>query len=144
MRVLYTVFLAIFLCVTAFAAESIGSIKKVSGQVTVVRGSETLTPEAGFRLFKGDIVRTSASSSAGIIFKDSTLFSLGQNSEVMMTEYVFEPKDEQYAFSLNMKKGSAVYESGRLGKLAPEAVKVHTPKATIGIRGTRFLVQVDE
>lgn len=128
----------------AYAADTVGSIKKLSGDAAVLRGTETIKPAAGMRLNEGDIVRTGENSSVGIIFKDSTLFSVGQKSEVVITKYLFEPKDDQYAFSLNMKKGTAVYESGRMGKLSPESVKIHTPKATIGVRGTKFMVEVTE
>ena len=49
----------------------------------------------------------------------------------------------KYAFSLYLDKGPAIYESGKIGKLAPEVVKVETPKATVGVRGTRFLIETD-
>lgn len=128
----------------SYAADNIGSVKKVSGDVSILRGSAAIKATAGMRLNEGDIVRTGDDASAGIIFKDSTVFSVGSKSEVLINKYMFEPKDDQYAFSLNMKKGTAVYESGRMGKLSPESVKIHTPKATIGVRGTKFMVEVTE
>jgi hypothetical protein len=42
-----------------------------------------------------------------------------------------------------LKKGSAVYNSGKIGKLSPESVKLSTPRATVGVRGTRFIIKVE-
>lgn len=144
MKLLVGIFIALMVTFSAFADETIGNIKKMSGSVTVLRGEKNISAEPGVKLMQGDIVRTGADSSAGIIFKDSTIFSMGADSEIMINQYTFSPKDEKYAFNMHMKKGTAVYESGRMGKLAPEAVKIHTPKATIGVRGTKFLVEVEE
>ncbi|MGE4317534.1 MAG: FecR domain-containing protein [Deferribacterales bacterium] len=144
MKLLAGIFIILMITLPSFADETVGNIKKMSGSVTVLRGEKTISAEPGIKLVQGDIVRTAQDSSAGIIFKDSTIFSLGADSEIIINQYTFSPKDEKYAFSMHMKKGTAVYESGRMGKLAPEAVKIHTPKATIGVRGTKFLVEVEE
>jgi hypothetical protein len=56
---------------------------------------------------------------------------------------VFEPKNGKFSFSLYLAKGSAIYESGKIGKMSPQSVKVETPKATVGVRGTRFLIEAD-
>ncbi|NOX16251.1 MAG: FecR domain-containing protein [Epsilonproteobacteria bacterium] len=48
----------------------------------------------------------------------------------------------KFAFDLNMKKGLASFESGKIGKLAPKVVHFRVPEGTIGIRGTKFYVEV--
>ena len=75
------------------------------------------------------------------MFEDGTLLTLGSGADVLVRDYVFEPKDGKFSFSLYMAKGEAIYESGKIGKLAPQSVKVETPKATVGVRGTRFLIE---
>ena len=91
---------------------------------------------------RGDCVSTGPGASAGIIFTDGSTISLGPASEININEYQFEPKEKTYEFSLYIHKGSLVYATGKLGKLAPEAVKLKTPRATVGIRGTRLLINV--
>lgn len=124
-------------------AAFIALVKKVSGDVSVIRKDEQIKVEPGTRLQQSDIIISGADSTAGVTFVDGTLLSIGPSSHVDLQQYVFEPIEEHYDFSLYLKKGQAVYSSGRIGKLAPEKVKVNTPRATLGIRGTRFIVNVD-
>ncbi len=136
--------LAVFLCFPVFAADnSIGNIKTIKGGVSVSRGAESLNPEPGFRIFDGDLLKTAESSGAGIIFSDGTLVTIGADTELLLNKYIFQPKDNEYAFDVYMKKGTAIYNSGRLGKLSPESVQFRTSKATIGIRGTKFFIKAD-
>jgi len=124
--------------------DHVAFFKSVSGNVRVVRGNSDLVPVAGTQLFKLDIVATGPNSSSGIVFKEGTLLTLGASTEVEITRFVFQPEAEKYDFSLYMKKGSAVYSSGKLGKLAPGSINLNTPRAAVGVRGTRFIVKVDE
>jgi hypothetical protein len=118
-------------------------VKQVSGRVTVLRQGQTLEATGGTQLQVTDRLVAAPDARAGVVFKDGTLLTLGGNADVLVRDYVFEPKAGKYAFSLYMTKGSAIYESGKIGKLAPESVKVETPKATVGVRGTRFLIEAN-
>jgi hypothetical protein len=123
--------------------DFIAIIKSVSGDVTVVRKEERFRAEPGTQLQQLDVIISGADSTAGVTFVDGTLLSIGPSSHVDLQQYLFEPIEQQYDFSVYLKKGRAVYSSGRIGKLAPEKIKVNTPRATLGIRGTRFIVSVD-
>jgi hypothetical protein len=121
----------------------IAIVKSVSGEVTVTRQDEPIMAEAGMQLRQNDVIVSGSESTAGITFVDGTLLSIGPSSHVDLQQYLFEPIEQNYDFSLYLKKGRAVYSSGKIGKLAPEKIKVNTPRATLGIRGTRFIVRVD-
>lgn len=121
----------------------IGYFKSVSGEVSIDRQGISIAADAGTLLQSSDVITTGTHSSAGIIFIDNTRLSLGENTEANLKEYTFIPIEQEYAFSLYLKKGQALYSSGKLTKLAPEKVTIETPKATVGVRGTKFLVQVD-
>lgn len=118
--------------------------KTVNGTVTVHRGATALPATPGMALQVADRLVSAAASGAGIAFRDGTLLTLGANADLLVRDYVFEPKEAKYAFSLYLAKGSALYASGKLGKVAPEAVRVQTPTATVAVRGTRFIVEADE
>ena len=118
-------------------------LKNVTGDVTILRNSSEMKALVGSQLKSGDDVKTHSNSSAGIVFIDNTRLSLGENTEITVKEYKFVPVNQEYAFSLFMKKGKALYSSGKLTKLAPEKINFQTPRATIGVRGTKFLVEVD-
>jgi len=119
----------------------IAHIKNTSGYVEIHREKNVITAIPGGYLLQADKIITK-DGSAGIIFLDGTLISVGPDSVMDLGEYVFEPNDGQYAFNLFLQKGTATYTSGRLGKIKPEAVNLKTPRATVGIRGTKLILDV--
>jgi len=141
------IILMIFGASHSWAADSqeadVAMIKNVSGNVVINRGEETIAASPGMHLQVTDTVVSGAESSSGIVFTDGTLLSMGPSSEIIVENYVFEPDAEQYDFSLYLKKGRAVYSSGKIGKLAPDKIEIKTPRTTLGVRGTKFIVDVD-
>jgi hypothetical protein len=150
-RYLRLLALAWFACLaaTAYASEDhagedhIALVKSVGGVVKVTRQQDTFEAIGGSTLQVSDRVVAAPGASAAIVFKDGTLLTLGSGADIVVRDYVFAPKDDKFAFSLYLSKGSAIYESGKIGKLSPQSVKVETPKATVGVRGTRFLIEVN-
>lgn len=130
-------------CAARAQTEPVAHFKNVTGQVSIHRDSGTLQAEAGTALQVADRLVAARGATAGIAFKDGTLLTLGPGSELRLRDYVFEPRTARYAFSVYLAKGSAVYSSGKIGKLAPEAVKVDSPTATVGVRGTRFIISAE-
>ena len=128
----------------AFAKDDhVAIFKNVSGGVKIVRNETTLDATAGTTLFMSDKVISDSEASGGIVFKDGTLVTVGSSTEILIRDYVFEPKESRYAFSMYLAKGTAIYSSGKIGKLSPESVKVNTPTATVGVRGTRFIIKAE-
>ena len=126
----------------AVAGESHAAlVKSVIGVVKVIRQHDTFEAKAGSTLKVSDRVVTATGASAAIVFRDGTLLTLGSGADILLRDYVFEPRNDKFAFSLYLAKGSAIYESGKIGKLSPQSVKVATPTATVGVRGTRFLIE---
>ena len=129
---------------TAFGRElKVGFIKSTTGTVSIKRGETIVPAKQGAPLFKSDILITQSNSSAGIMFSDGSTFAVGQNSEINIRDYLFQPQSNAYAFDLFLKKGKAIYSSGRIEKLAPDKVCLSTPRATVGVRGTHVIIQVD-
>jgi hypothetical protein len=122
-------------------SEHVAIFKNVSGQVVIVRGDHEVVPVAGTQVMRTDVIRCGPASSGGLVFRDGTALTVGASTEVEIRRYLFEPEENQYAFDVFLKKGRAVYSSGKLGKLAPEAVSLSTPRATTGVRGTRFILK---
>lgn len=132
------------LAMPAVAAESHAAlVKSVSGVVQVTREHKTFAATSGTTLQVSDRVVTAPGASAAIVFRDGTLLTLGSKADILVRDYVFAPKDNKFAFSVYLARGSAIYESGKIGHLSPQSVKFETPKATVGVRGTRFLIELD-
>ncbi|HET6787266.1 MAG TPA: FecR domain-containing protein [Aquabacterium sp.] len=128
----------------ASASDTIGHIQTVAGVATVQRSGAALPATSGMALQRGDRVRTGQPGALGIVLTDDTTVSLGPNSELLLSQYDFEPKDKQFALVLKMLKGTFSYISGQIVKLAPGSAQLQTPDATIAVRGTKVLVQVQE
>ncbi len=128
---------------TLLANDFIGGLRNVKGGGVVIRGSEEIAAANGVHIQLDDILITQGDGSMGVVFKDDTRISLGPNSKMTVTEFVYSPAQQKFGFITKLIKGTASYVSGAIGKSSPEAVKFETPVATIGIRGTTFLAKVE-
>ncbi len=130
---------------TADASEgSIGFVRNLSGTASVIRGGETIPAAEGMRLLVGDTLVTGPDGSMGAIFRDDSTISMGPDSSFAVRSFEFSPKERKFSLLVRVTRGSLAYLSGLIGKLSPESARFETPTATIGIRGTRFAVQVGE
>jgi len=127
---------------TLSLSANIGLVKTLTGIVNIKRIDKIITLNVGTIINEGDIILTENNSSVGIVFKDGTRLSLGSKSHIRIEKYLFNPKEEKYKFDLNMTKGKALFESGEFGEKAPEAVEFKVPEGIIGIRGTKFYVDI--
>ena len=131
-------FALVLACGTAWAEplSPAGRIKVVSGSAYVIRGTEVIPARLGEPVFESDRVRTGADGRLGITLKDDTRFSLGPASEVRLSRFAYAPERGRLALGLNVVRGVAAYVSGRIAKLSPDAVRLETPGAIVGVRGT--------
>jgi len=121
-----------------------GSIKTVRGTATIVRGSQPIAVALGTRVYRNDTLKTGADGSLAMVFRDDTLLSIGPDSELVVNEFLYSPAEGKLSLVTRMLKGTAAFVSGIIGKLAPASVRFETPVATIGLRGTRFAVRIEE
>jgi hypothetical protein len=121
-----------------------GRIKLVSGAAFIVRGTETIPARAGELVFAADGLRTGEAGSVGVTLKDDTRISLGPNSEVRLERYVYAPGTGGLGMVLKFVRGVSAYVSGRLARLAPESIRLETPAAIVGVRGTTLAIRVEE
>lgn len=128
----------------AWPADSvIGFVKSVDGHATITHGQTTYAAEPGVALHQGDTLQTLWDGALGVTFKDNTRISLGPFSRVTIVAFEFAPAEEHYGFALRLLAGTMQYISGVIAKLAPGAMKIETPTATIAVRGTRFLARAN-
>jgi hypothetical protein len=124
-------------------AGTAGRVKVVSGQAFIVRQGATLPADVGQVVLEYDVVRTGADGRLGITLQDDTRVSLGPNSEMRVTRFIYNPAESSLSLALQFLRGVAAYVSGRIAKLSPDAVRLETPAAIIGVRGTRIGIFVD-
>jgi len=135
--------LALGLALTTARAE-IGQIKTAKGQVSVERKGQVLPGQVGLLLEPSDVLKTGADGSVGLTMRDNTLLSAGPNSILALERFEFDPTTSQGRFDTQLRRGTLSVVSGRIAKQSPEAMTVRTPSAVLGVRGTEFVVAVDE
>lgn len=135
--------LSVLVPVAAAASDPIGYVKTVTGSASVVRAGSERGLQVGDALFEDDTLKTSVESTLGITMKDGTTLSAGPETELLLDEYAYAPKEQDLGFVTRVSQGTIDFVSGMLGKLAPESVSVETPTGVIGMRGTHFVVRVE-
>jgi hypothetical protein len=129
------------LFVTAANAE-IGSIVDLTGTAVIKRGKETVS--------KGTLIETNdrVETKNGVVnikFKDNTTVKVTENSALVIDDFVYDPKNAAGGkLSLKAAAGTVRYVSGNIAHNNPNSVKINTPTASIAVRGTDFVMSVDE
>lgn len=124
-------------------AQQAGQIKRMDGDVRIVRAGETLTVRPGHEVRPKDRIITGANGSAGFTTTDQSMYALGPNSQMVIDEYAFNQATQDGNIGVRFLKGTFAVVSGLLAKVSPQKNRIQTPTATIGIRGTEFVVKVD-
>jgi hypothetical protein len=130
-------------CAVAWAetGAGIGHVQTLRGSASILRGTEVVVVAAGMAIQRQDVIRTAPDSAVGIVLLDDTTISLGADSELVLAECTFEPKEGRLGLVMRMIKGTFSYVSGMIGKLAPDSVRLEIPDGTIAVRGTKLLVE---
>ena len=115
-----------------------------SGPMEIQRNKEVIPSENNSGVEMNDAVVT-ARSRAQITFKDDTKVQITEQSKLVIDDFVYDPnKGDAGKLGIRVALGTARYASGQIAKDNPQSVKVETPSATIGVRGTDFSMTVDE
>ncbi len=142
---LFKIVLIIGLPIIVLASQPVGLVKSVQGDVLSIKDDKTsITLKVGDNIYEKDTIKTAVGGLVGIIFEDNTVISIGSNSEFSIDEYFFEPNKKKVNFASNLAKGSMSCITGLIAKINPNAMKIKAKSASIGIRGTYFIVEVDE
>lgn len=138
-------FLLSILISSIFAEEFIAKLDNIKNSIEIHRDTNTITNlKNNDILIIGDKIKTNKNSRVDIIFKDGTLVTLGEKSILSVNDYIYKPQNKKFKFDVYLDRGVAVYESGKISEVEPESIKFKIPTGTIGVRGTKFLVEVIE
>ena len=123
-------------------SRPIGLVKTAAGDATILRDGRRLAAQPGYQLVQGDILTTGATGAMGVILRDDTILSLGPSTETRIEQFAFEPAGKNPGMVLRVARGVIGYLSGKIAKLAPGSVRLETPVATLGVRGTYLVARV--
>jgi probable HAF family extracellular repeat protein len=119
--------------------DAIGKIEKVVGDVTVVRNGVAVALHVGDAVYKSDVVQTGAGSSVGISFPDGTALNMVANTRMALNEYTFDPASNSNSALFTLVEGTFAFVAGQVAHTGD--MKIGTPVATMGIRGTTGVVE---
>ena len=137
------VVLALFMGVPAALGEApIGYVKTSEGEAYIVR-ADRIAAAVGTPVMAHDTIETGADGALGVTFEDNTVISVGPNSRLSIDEYAFDSSAMEGNFLASLQQGSLTATSGDIARTSPSAMRIITPDATLGVRGTFFAVKVD-
>ena len=124
------------------AADQVGQVATLQGSATVSRANAAaaVALQVNDPIFKNDTLETGANSSLGVTFDDETTFSLSANTRIVVSEFVYQEGGNANAASFNVALGTAAFVASLVAKTGD--MKITTPTATLGIRGTTGVVDV--
>lgn len=126
---------------SASGGKVIGHVTKLTGTATATRNGVSITLNMGDNVEKGDVVQTGSDSTLGLTFIDGTVFGLSSKARMVLNEMVYDPNGSNNSSLLSLVAGTITFVAGETAKHGD--MKVDTPVATMGIRGTAVLVQID-
>ena len=122
--------------------EPIGNVATVTGSASVIRNDKTTPLKVKDDIYLNDVVQTGANSTLGITFIDATTFNLKASTKITIDNYVYEEGGKSNAAIFDVARGTAAFVAASVAKTGD--MKITTPTATLGIRGTTGLVEVPE
>jgi len=128
--------------VSAASDEPIGNVATLTGTATVIRNKDSLPLKLQDDIFLNDVLQTSANSSLGVTFNDATTFNLTANARITVDNYIYEDGGKQNNALFDVTKGTVAFVAAAVAKTGD--MKITTPTASLGIRGTTGLVEVPQ
>ena len=123
------------------AGQVIGHVTKLQGNATVVRNGVSIILHMGDNVEKGDVLQSGSDSTVGVTFMDGTVFGLSSNARMVLNEMVYDPNGSSNSTLFSLVAGTISFVAGETAKHGD--MKIDTPVATMGIRGTAVLVEID-
>lgn len=131
-------------------SKPIGKIVVATGSVSIERASAMIVQanvagqagetKVGDFVYRGDVVKTGADGRIGINFADGSSFNLSSNARMALDEFVYDPNGKSNSTFFNLTNGTMTFVAGGIAKTGD--MKVDTPVATMGIRGTTPHVEI--
>jgi hypothetical protein len=126
----------------AASDEPIGNVATLTGSATVTRNNTSTPLKLQDDIYLNDVLQTSANSTLGVTFNDATTFNLTANASITVDNYVYEDGGQQNAAVFDIARGTVAFVASAVAKTGD--MKISTPTATLGIRGTTGLVEVPQ
>ena len=141
MSYLSKVLIIIFLTFASVANASNNSFVGVIGAaIGDIKNQKNESLSNGSKIFFGDTIISKSKSNAQILFLDQTVLTLGEETELTIDEFVYDPNSQDGSFVSTVKTGTVKFITGQISKKNPDNLEVKVPAGTLGARGTEFVI----
>ena len=134
---IFSSIILIFSISFGFANDVIGVISAGIGDITNQKNEKL---ETGSKIYFGDTIIVKAQSNAQILLLDETALTVGEQSELTIDDFVYDPKSKVGKIVSNIKIGTVRIITGEISNQNPDNLKVNIPTGSVGARGTEFVV----
>jgi hypothetical protein len=132
--------------------KPIGKVVSAVGKVTIEHvgavvvqsrlSDDQADAKVGDSVYRSDVIKTGADGRVGINFADGSSFNLSSNASMEMNEFVYDPAGTSNSTLFSVARGTVTFIAGKVAKTG--SMKVDTPAATMGIRGTTPHIEVSD
>ena len=136
----YILFFYLIFVVKSFSSEFIGVIGVAVGDIYNQKNEKLLN---GSKIFYGDTILANSKSNAQILFLDETVMTVGENTELTIDDFIYNPTTNDGNFVTNIKSGIVKTISGKISEKNPDNLEVKMPNGSLGVRGTEFIVSLN-
>ncbi len=116
----------------------LGTVNRVQGEATILRGAQTMPALAGQRVASGDTLSTADDLRLLLIFADGTQLTLGERAEAFIDHFVYNPLKKSGAAFVDVVKGAFRFTAGRIREFNDKRIEVRTRSATLAADGSDF------
>ena len=119
-------FLIFFLLINTSIANAntsdfIGVIGAAIGEIQNQKNEKLVN---GSKIFYGDTIISKEKSNAQILFLDQTVLTLGEDTELTIDEFIYDPSSHEGSFVSNVKSGTVKFITGQISKKNPDNLEV--------------------
>ena len=136
-KFLITLFSLILLSSKSLAVEFIGVIGAAVGEINNQKNEKLSN---GSKIYYGDTINVKTNSNAQILFLDETVMTVGENTDLTIDDFIYDPKTNNGNFVTSIKSGIVKTISGKISEKNPDNLEIKIPNGSLGVRGTEFLV----
>ena len=134
----------VFLTVPNLSNANTDFIGVIGAAVGEIKNQNNEILQNGSKIFFGDTIVSKKNANAQILFIDQTVLTLGEDTEMTIDEFIYDPNSNEGSFVSSVKSGTVKFITGQISKNNPEDLEVKVPAGTLGARGTEFVVLAEK
>ena len=134
----------VFLTIPNLSNANTDFIGVIGAAVGEIKNQKDEILQNGSKIFFGDTIVSNKNANAQILLIDQTVLTLGEDTEMTIDEFIYDPNSNEGSFVSSVKSGTVKFITGQISKNNPEDLEVKYPAGTLGARGTEFIVLAEK